>query len=108
MTPLLVLLGGGVGSGLRYLAGRTLDRPQMHWGTLLVNVLGSFILGAIAFNLNQSLLALLGIGFCGGLTTYSSFAVQGVGHDHPINWNYLALTLGACLAASALGVWATN
>ena len=49
MTPLLVLLGAGVGSGLRYLAGRTLDRPGQHWGTLLVNVVGSFLLGAIAW-----------------------------------------------------------
>ncbi|HMY09023.1 MAG TPA: CrcB family protein [Marmoricola sp.] len=105
MTPLLVMLGAAIGSGVRYLAGHLLDRAEMHWGTLLVNVIGSFILGAIAFNLEPSMLALIGVGFCGGLTTYSAFAVQAAGHDHPVNWPYIALTLGLCLPASLFGVW---
>jgi len=108
MNVALVALGAGIGSGLRYLAGRTLDRPAMHWGTLLVNITGSFILGMIAFTADSATLILLGAGFCGGLTTYSSFAVQAAGHEHRVNWAYIALTLTLCPAASAVGIWVTS
>lgn len=105
MLGLLVMVGAAVGTGLRYLAGRALDRPEMHWGTLLVNAFGSFVLGAIAFNFDATTRSLLGVGFCGGLTTYSSFAVQAAAHARRTNWVYIALTMTLCLGASALGVW---
>ena len=46
MTALLVALGAAVGAPLRFLAGRLLDR-RLHWGTLAVNLVGSFVLGAL-------------------------------------------------------------
>ena len=78
MTALLVALGAAVGAPLRYLAGHWLDR-RLHWGTLLVNLVGSAMLGAlVGAAVDGHWLALLGTGFCGGLTTYSAFAVQTV------------------------------
>jgi len=76
----------------------------MPWGTLLVNVAGSFLLGAFsAAALSDSATALLGTGFCGGLTTYSAFAVQT--HDRGLRLGavYVVLTLATCLGACWLG-----
>ena len=79
MTALLVALGAAVGAPLRHVVGHHLD-GRMPWGILLVNVAGSFLLGVFsALALSGSAMALLGTGFCGGLTTYSSFAIQA--HD---------------------------
>lgn len=73
---LLVALGGAVGAPLRYVAARHLDRV-LPWGTLLVNVVGSTLLGALAaLALGGSASALIGTGFCGGLTTWSALVVQ--------------------------------
>ena len=82
MTGLLVALGAALGAPLRYLAGRLLDERwhgRLHWGTLLVNLAGSFLLGGLAgAAVEGRAMALIGTGFCGGLTTYSAFAVQSV------------------------------
>ena len=78
MTALLVALGAAVGAPLRYLTDRLLQarygaaRP---WGTLTVNVTGSLILVLVlGLSLSPGLVALLGTGFCGALTTYSTFS----------------------------------
>ena len=79
MTWLLVALGAAVGAPLRYVAGHLLD-DRFHRGTILVNWVGSLLLGFFSgLGLTGHTIALLGTGFCGGLTTYSSFAVQA--HD---------------------------
>lgn len=102
MTVLLVALGGGAGAVLRFLVARRLDRA-VPLGTLAVNVVGSFLLGLLsALALDEHALALLGTGFCGGLTTYSAFAVQvhGLGRRGAA---YAAVTVLAGLGACALG-----
>ena len=103
MTVALVALGAAVGAPLRHLAGHHLDR-RLPWGILLVNVAGSFLLGLfVALGLGESSLALLGAGFCGGLTTYSTFAVQTTRlgpRDGTLN---AVLTLVLSLAAATLG-----
>lgn len=76
MTALLVALGGAVGATLRFVVASWLD-DDVPWGTLVVNVVGSFVLGLlVALSVDGDPFALLGVGFCGGLTTYSAFAVQ--------------------------------
>jgi fluoride exporter len=80
MTAVLVFVGAMVGAPVRYVADRLVQRRHaglFPWGTLIVNVTGCLVLGGLAgAGLGQStpLLALLGTGFCGALTTYSTFS----------------------------------
>ncbi len=103
MTPLLVALGAGVGAALRYLTGHWLD-GDFPWGTLLVNVLGSFLLGLLtALSITGHPMALLGTGLCGGFTTYSAFAVRTQERGWAGGTTYAVVTVGLALAACALG-----
>jgi fluoride exporter len=103
VTLLLVALGAAVGAPLRYLAAQRLDGAYPR-GTLLVNVAGSFLLGLFsAWSLSGSWLALLGTGFCGGLTTYSAFAVQTVGLGWRRGTAYALVTVVAGVAAVYAG-----
>lgn len=106
LAGLLVALGGGAGAAVRYLAGHRLDRHPdggWPWGTLLVNVLGSAALGALAVRaLSGDLVALLATGFCGGLTTWSALAVQTVGLGARRGTAYVLLTLALALPACFL------
>ena len=71
----LVGLGGAVGALLRYGTTRALDVGVLPYGTLAVNVVGSFVLGLLAFGGASDEAALLvGVGACGSYTTFSSFA----------------------------------
>ena len=73
-------------------------------GTLLVNVVGSFLLGVFyALSWDADAVALLGTGFCGGLTTYSAFAVQTYTHGGRGAGLYAAATVTLALAACAAG-----
>lgn len=84
MTLLLVAIGAAVGAPLRYLTDRFIQARHdtiFPWGTLTVNVAGSLILGvlmglAITGHLDPAIMSLLGPGFCGGLTTYSTFGYE--------------------------------
>jgi len=81
---LLVFIGGGIGSLLRYLVGTFLKTPAsgFPWGTFSVNVLGSLIIGILmgitlknsSLSENQTLLLITGL--CGGFTTFSAFAYE--------------------------------
>ena len=81
---LLVFIGGGVGSALRYLVGKFLKTSAsgFPWGTFSVNVLGSLLIGILmgvalknsSLSENQTLLLITG--FCGGFTTFSAFAYE--------------------------------
>ena len=81
---LLVFLGGGFGSVLRFLIGKYLNNPNdgIPYGTFVANIIGSLLIGIIlglaakndALSQNQTLL--LATGFCGGFTTFSTFAYE--------------------------------
>ena len=81
MTWLYVALGAALGAPLRFAASHLLDLDAaLPRGTMLVNLAGSFLLGWFSgLGLAGDASAFLGTGFCGALTTYSSFAVQA--HD---------------------------
>ena len=103
MTTALVALGAAAGACVRYVAGHLLDR-RFPRGTLLANVAGSFVLGALsALALSGSATALLGAGFCGGLTTYSAFAVQVHDLGPRRGATYAVTTLALSVAACGLG-----
>lgn len=85
MSVLLVALGAALGAPARYLLGHLFDHGPVPWGTVAANVVGSFLAGCFAaLSLSGSMVALLLTGFCGGLTTYSAFVVQG--HDRGPRW----------------------
>ena len=81
---LLVFIGGGFGSVLRFLIGKLLNNTEngIPYGTFAANILGSLFIGIIlgytAKNetLSQNHTLLLATGFCGGFTTFSTFAYE--------------------------------
>jgi len=84
MTALLVVAGAALGAPLRYLVDLFVQSRHdglMPWGTLAVNVSGSLLLGTVAGVVDATgghewLLALLGTGFCGALTTFSTVQLE--------------------------------
>ncbi len=102
-AALLVALGAAVGAPLRLLAAHRWDGRWPH-GTLAVNLAGSLLLGAlVGAAVGGHALALLGTGFCGALTTYSSFAVQSVTLGSRRGAAYAGATIGGCLALATAG-----
>jgi CrcB protein len=97
VTALLVVLGAAVGAPARLLVSRALPGPR---GTLAVNGAGSLLLGLVA-GAAPAPYALVGVGFCGALTTFSTFALETV---EDAGWRYVAVSTALCLAAAALGL----
>ena len=82
---LLATLGGGMGSGLRYLVGLGMTRalgPAFPWGTFATNISGSFLMGVVAtlvatrFDGSPELRVFLATGILGGYTTFSAFSLD--------------------------------
>ncbi|CAL65478.1 CrcB-like protein [Christiangramia forsetii KT0803] len=80
---LLVFIGGGLGSSFRFIISKYLNVSSLiPYGTFLVNILGSLLLGLIlgwamkSNSLNSPINLMLGVGFCGGFTTFSTFSFE--------------------------------
>ena len=118
MTRLLwICLGGAAGTAGRYLLGDWLTRvagPTFPWGTLAVNVLGSFLLGVVmqlalaTDGMSPTLRLTLSTGVLGGFTTYSSFNHETLRLLEGGSWLLaganLVGTLAGCLVAGMLGM----
>lgn len=72
---LLVALGGALGAAVRYLLILRVG-GRFPWSILIANLAGSFVLGVLLASAGPGLMLFLGVGFCGALTTFSSFALD--------------------------------
>jgi len=110
-APLLVGLGGAVGAVARFTVGELVDShpitQNLPSSTLVVNILGTFLLGLLTFGgAGSETMLLVGTGACGAFTTFSSFSVQTVdrweGGEQVLALGYALGTLA--LAGVALGI----
>ncbi len=117
MRLLLICLGGAAGTGARYLIGGLAARwlgPEFPYGTLFINVLGSFLIGFIqqvgltTLAIPETTRLVLTIGVMGGLTTYSSFSYETIRLIENGSWlgaaANIVLTTGLCLVVCVLGL----
>jgi len=117
-TYLLIAAGGALGSVARAWIATAVTRftgPQFPWGTILINLLGSFVIGLFGtltttqarFPASAEARAFVMIGLCGGFTTFSSFSLQTLElarNGRPFQaFANIAVSVIVCLAAVALG-----
>ncbi|MFD1341048.1 fluoride efflux transporter CrcB [Litorisediminicola beolgyonensis] len=118
-TLLQVAIGGALGATSRYLTGVAAVRlmgPGFPWGTLTVNVLGSFLMGVLAVALGQfsatRFAPFLMTGLLGGFTTFSAFSLDAVTlyerGDVALAAGYVAASVIVSLGALILGVALTR
>jgi CrcB protein len=111
VIALLIGLGAAVGAPARYLTDRAVQRrtdAAFPLGTLVVNVAASLVLGLlVGLGASARVMALLGTGFCGALSTYSTFAYETLRLSEDRARLYAAVnvvvSVVASLAAAALG-----
>ena len=102
----LVGLGGALGATLRYIVGEWVS-DEFPWGTMMVNLLGSFILGVlVTMSLSEEIVLLVGTGVMGAFTTMSAYSVDLIEliekSEYPAATGYLFVTvLGGPLLAFA-------
>ncbi len=110
------MIGGAVGSALRYLLGRlafALFGPGFPWGTLAANLLGGLAMGLLAGWLVRAMPAsgeqwrlLLGVGVLGGFTTFSSFSLETVNMLQRGDYGIAAAYIGVSVAGAILALFA--
>ena len=117
MNFVMVSLGAIVGANLRYIFSRYAAKvlgPVFPYGTLMINILGSFIVGWFMIWTTERVLVdprwrlLIVVGFCGGFTTFSSYAFESMAYFEQGQWllmttNILANNL-LCLLAAVAGM----
>ncbi|GGI63384.1 MULTISPECIES: fluoride efflux transporter CrcB [Limosilactobacillus] len=114
------LLAAGVGAffggGLRSLLSDVLNTDYDHyrWGTIMANLIGSLLIGVFAGmvtsdELRNTMNVLLATGFCGGLTTFSTFSLETLKYFKSgkklLAWTYWVGSVIACICCVYLGLW---
>ena len=114
LTYIYIGIGSAIGGTLRYwLSNNTYKLLPLNfpYGTLLVNVTGSFILGMIMFYFNDKELLnpqfriFLTIGFCGGFTTFSTFSLETMNLFHDAQYFYGILNVILSVILCLFGVY---
>ncbi|MCR4316182.1 MAG: fluoride efflux transporter CrcB [Planctomycetes bacterium] len=105
--------GGSIGAVLRFLISKAGSHFGLDviWGTLAANVLGGLIIGAaleivLARNLGENARLFLAVGFCGGLTTFSTFSMDNLRILEDELYGKLALNIGLNVTLCLIAVWA--
>lgn len=104
LSPLAVAAGGTVGAMIRWAVLEFVGADRSEWGAFAVNITGSFLIGVLTAyrrDLSERQILLLGTGFAGGLTTFSTFAVD-VAQQLEAGAAGSAVANGAGTAAAAL------
>lgn len=109
----LVFLGGGAGACARYFIGEWVaarTREGFPWGTWLVNVSGSLLIGLVIGALGKpgtspEARLLLAAGLCGGYTTFSAFSLETVRLLQQRQMGVVAAYVGSSIAVCALACW---
>lgn len=112
MTFFSVFLGGGIGALLRFAISSLVSAPL---ATFLVNIVGSFIIGFLYVyfidkpSISPVLKLALTAGFCGGLTTFSTFSLEAfrmlTNQQFVYAFTYMILSIIVCLIAVTIGVY---
>jgi CrcB protein len=123
LTYLWIAIGSALGGMSRYACSRyiaTWFGETFPWGTITVNVVGSFIIGFFAtltgpdgrVMVAPDFRTFVMVGFCGGYTTFSSFSLQTLelirNRDFAEAWGNVLLSVSLCMLGVALGFVAAN
>jgi len=117
LTYLWFALGGALGSVARYWmtnAVAALTGPRFPWGTIAINIIGSFLIGFVAFltapvgrvPISFDLRAFILVGICGGYTTFSAFSLQTLELMRAGHWLEAGGNILLSVVLCILAVWA--
>jgi fluoride exporter len=112
VEPLIVFAGAGAGGAVRYALGSVVQQmagTEFPWATLVINASGSVTLGLAYFLLEGTTAApewrlLIGVGFCGGYTTFSTFSYETIRLLQGGDWRRAVAYILASVILSLVGV----
>ena len=116
-TYLWIAIGGALGSMARFWmtnAVAAITGPRFPWGTIAINVIGSFVIGLVAFmaepvgriSMSFDIRAFILVGICGGYTTFSSFSLQTFELARTGHWFEAGANIGLSVVLCLVAVWA--